>query len=556
MKNLYKIILSFIFIVLINISFQTTSYSHGIISVISIFSNAMASDHTAEKQIIKELKIKIYNLGGEPIKKKVLIGSDKKYIIELKEQLSELKKQTSIDEVRSKLEKEIQELGGKPITKVSEVDRDEQIIALRKQLENLKIIKAEKEQAKKEKKEEEEKPKKEKLNALKKEIEDKIIALGAEPITKKNEIESDEELEALKNQLAELEKLKGVEEKEKKRQALKNEIEKRIEALGAEPITKKSEFADDQEITALQDQYEELKKSKLKALTDKFEELKKLKAEKEKEERLNALKKDIEDEIIAFGAEPVTKNSEFADNKNIQALGKQLEQLKKDAEIKLTAENLERDRQKVIQVVKQQILALGETPVSEYEVNNEDDFINALKDQVEKIKQIKEQEEKEIQESIPNWFIMMPKANEKVIYVRGTAVVDTLQGSIDSATNAALKDLAKKLETRLSSKVNETVIQAGIGEDISTKSEIIKVSTIVVEEVTIVGYEIAKNKMFKMDNGKYRSFVLLEYPVANLYKAFINRLENNQAMQKHLQDIKDTETYKELEAYVVEFTGA
>ena len=83
-----------------------------------------------------------------------------------------------------------------------------------------------------------------------------------------------------------------------------------------------------------------------------------------------------------------------------------------------------------------------------------------------------------------------------------------------------------------------------------------KVSSIVVKEVTIVGYEISKNKMFKMDNGKYRTFILLEYPVANLYKAFINRLENNQAMQKHLQDIKNTETYKELEAYVVEFTGA
>ena len=556
MKKLFKIILSFLFIVLINTFVQTTSYSHGYLGVISIFTSAMASDHTAEREIIKKLKIKIYNLGAEPVKKKVLIGSDKKYIVNLKKQLKELQKQTSIDEVRSKIEKEIAELGGKPITKISEADQDEYVIALRKQLENLKIIKAEKDQAKKEKKEQEEKPKKEKLNALKKEIEDKIIALGEEPITKKNEIESDEELEALKNQLAELEKLKGVEEKEKKRQALKNEIEKRIEALGEEPITKKNEFADDQEITALQDQYEELKKRKLKALNDKFEELKKLKAEKEKEERLNVLKRDIEDEIIAFGAEPVTKNSEFADDKNIQALGKQLEQLKKDAEIKLTAENLERDRQKVIQFVKQQILALGETPVSEYEVNNEDDFINALKDQVEKIKQIKEQEEKEIQESIPDWFIMMPKANEKVIYVRGTAVVDTLQGSMDSAVNAALRDLAKKLETRLSSKVNETVVQAGIGEDITTKSEIVKVSTIVVEEVTIVGYEIAKNKMFKMDNGKYRSFILLEYPVANLYKAFINRLENNQAMQKHLQDIKDTETYKELEAYVVEFSGA
>ena len=34
----------------------------------------------AEKQIIKELKIEIYNLGAEPVKKKILIESDKKYI--------------------------------------------------------------------------------------------------------------------------------------------------------------------------------------------------------------------------------------------------------------------------------------------------------------------------------------------------------------------------------------------------------------------------------------------------------------------------------------------
>ena len=189
-------------------------------------------------------------------------------------------------------------------------------------------------------------------------------------------------------------------------------------------------------------------------------------------------------------------------------------------------------------------------------VNNEDEFINALNEQLEKIKSIKEQEEKEIQESVPNWFIMMPKANEKVIYVRGTAVVDTMQGSIDSATNAALRDLAKKLETRLAAKVNETVVQAGIGEDISTTSEIVKVTSLVVEEVTIIGYEMSKNKIFKTDNGKYRTFILLEYPVANMYKAFINRLENNKAMQKQLDQIKNTETYKELEAYVVEFSGA
>ena len=59
MKNLYKTFLSFLVIFIINILIQTPSYSHGLqslLSTISFFSNANASDHTAEKVIIKEFK--------------------------------------------------------------------------------------------------------------------------------------------------------------------------------------------------------------------------------------------------------------------------------------------------------------------------------------------------------------------------------------------------------------------------------------------------------------------------------------------------------------------
>ena len=559
MKTIYKIFFPFVLIIIINIVTQTPSYSHPLqsfLSTISFFSNANASDHTAEKEVIKELKIKIYNLGAEPLKRKGLFQSDKKWIVDLKKQIKDLEKQNSINKLQSKIEKEIEELDGKPITKVTEIDRDDQIIALKKQLENLKIIKAEKEEAIKQKNAKKEKVKDDQLKSLKKEVEDKIIALGAEPITKKNTLPVDEVLKGLQNQLTELENLQDKDKQEENRQVLKKQIENQIIELGVEPITKEKKFANDDEISALRNQLEETKKIKLKTIQDKIKELKIALEKKEKKERLDILKEEIESEIILLGAKPVTENSEFANDENVIALEKQLQQLRIDAENKENADNLEADRQKVIVEIQQNILELGETPISEYLVNNEDEFINALNKQLEKIKLIKEQEEKEIQESVPNWFIMMPKANEKVIYVRGTAVVDTMQGSIDTATNAALRDLAKKLETRLAAKVNETVIQAGIGEDITTKSEIIKVTTLVVEEVTIIGYEISKNKIFKMNNGKYRTFILLEYPVANLYKAFINRLENNKAMQKQLDQIKNTETYKELEAYVIEFTGA
>ena len=34
---------------------------------------------------------------------------------------------------------------------------------------------------------------------------------------------------------------------------------------------------------------------------------------------------------------------------------------------------------------------------------------------------------------------------------------------------------------------------------------------LVVKEVTISGYEVADTKLVKLDNGSYRSFILLEY---------------------------------------------
>ena len=398
-----------------------------------------ADNHTAEKKLIEELKKEIYDLGAEPQKRAHLFQRDKNWIADLQEQLAELKKQKEEEEklqaAKKEIEKEIEALGGKPISKVDEIDLNQEIVALRKQLAELK---AEKEKAEAQKKVNEE------IDLAKKEIEKEIEALGEKPVTQTQNIDKNEEVIALRKQLAEL------------------------------------------------------------------------KAEKEK--------------------------------------AKELEQAKQEE--KAAAEALEKSRGEAVQSVKNEILFLGETPISEYEASNEDQYIAALNKQLDEIKALKEQEEKEIQQSIPDWFIKLPKGSEQKIYVRGTAVVDTLQGAIDSSTNAALRELGKKLETRLNSKLNETVRQAGIGEDITTKTEITRVSSIVVKEVTISGYEIAESKLVQLDNGKYRSFILLEYPVAQVYKAFMNRMEQSPEIKKNLAAIKNTEAYKELETYVNEFTSA
>jgi hypothetical protein len=361
------------------------------IALFSLSSLSIADNHVSKKEIISELRKDITELGEKPIKRKFLQG-DKKYIANLKDQKEELEKEKAkramIDAAKDEIVKELEKLGEKPISETKDIDKDEEIIALRKQLDELK------------------------------------------------------------------KKIKDKEDKEKKE-------------------AKEKKLADD----------------------------------KKKEEE------------------------------------------KKEAKLK-------QDRDDAIQNVKKEIFFLGETPLSEFEVNNNDEYIAALNDQLAEIKAIKEQEEKEIQESIPSWFIKVPKGDEKIMYVRGTAVVDTLQGSIDSATNAALRELGKKLETRLNSKIKETVRQAGIGEDIVTKSEMNRVSSLVVKEVTISGYEIADTKLVKLDSGSYRSFILLEYPIAQVYKAFINRVEENEKLKSTVTALKNTEAFKELEQFVAEFSGA
>ena len=402
--------------------------------------------------------------------------------------------------------------------------------------------------------------KKEMISELRKEINE----LGEKPIKRKFLQGDTKFITALKDQKEEIEKEKA---KRAKIDAVKEEIVKELDKLGEKPIADTKDIDTDEEIIALRKQLDDLKKkTKDKEEKEKTEAKDKAEAKKiadEKEKILSEIKEAKEqliNELKKLGKEPVVTLGEVDSNEDIIALRKQLKQIKDEIEKERTAEQdaeeTKQARSESIQTVKKEILFLGETPISEFEATNNDEYIAALNKQLENIKQIKADEEKEIQQSIPSWFIKLPKGTEKILYVRGTAVVDTLQGSIDSATNSALRELGKKLETRLNSKIKETVRQAGIGEDQVTKSEMNRVSSFVIKEVTISGYEVADTKLVKLDNGSYRSFILLEYPIAQVYKAFINRVEENENLKSSVKALKNTEAFKELEQYVAEFSGA
>ena len=120
---------------------------------------SFAMDHTAERQTINELKKEIIELGGDPVKKKGLFTKDKKWIIELQKQFEELKKESkaekekkaAIEAVKKEILKELEALGVKPIVDTKDIDTNEEIIELRKQLEEEKKKAEEKKEAEKKK---------------------------------------------------------------------------------------------------------------------------------------------------------------------------------------------------------------------------------------------------------------------------------------------------------------------------------------------------------------------------------------------------------------------
>ncbi len=198
---------------------------------------------------------------------------------------------------------------------------------------------------------------------------------------------------------------------------------------------------------------------------------------------------------------------------------------------------------------------LGGTPILEFEVDSEDKYIAALQKQINELKAEKKAKEKEINESLPDWYTTA--SDDKYFYVPGTAVSDNLQLAIDNATNAAFRDLGKRIDGRLSAKAKSIIKEAGFGENSTSTTETNKVYTVVLKEVDVSGYEVVKRKMVTLNNGKYRMFVLLKYPLVKTYSSFVEKLKKNSKLRgASLAKIKKTDAYKELEKAVNEYAGS
>ena len=387
-------------------------------------------------------------------------------------------------------------------------------------------------------------PKWEKINKLKKEI----IDLGGKPEKRKHILSSlSKWIEKLEVQL----------EKLKKIDAIKGEIKKELEALGEKPLSEEAkELEADEEIIALRKLLEDVKAKKKEA-----------EEKKKKDAKIAVAIEMLKDEIASLGEEPIIDTSDIDSDETIKALKKQIADIKKQKkekkaeakkkqEEKAKAEEKKQTRLKAIEGVKKEILFMGETPMSEYEFTSEDEYIAALRKQVEELKKLKEEEEFKINAEIPDWYQSPPASSETVLYSRGNGISADLDNSEQRAIENALIKLAQQLNNRINRKVNIMAKEAGVDGDLVLKRETERITSIVIKDASIKGYKVYKTKMALLANGKYTTFIMIEYPVSLAYKNFITEIDTNVTVKAQVNKLKNTEAFKELEQYVAEFSGA
>jgi len=303
----------------------------------------------------------------------------------------------------------------------------------------------------------------------------------------------------------------------------------------------------------------------LKALKEQLKEIKKeIKKEEEKQKKIKAAKEEIIKEIESLGGKPKIDASDIDNDKEIIDLKKQLNDLKDKIEKDKAeaVEKIEKDKAEAVEKekreaaiirTKKEIYFLGGTPISEFEVESEDAYIKALKKQIE---ELKIQKEKEIAQSIPEWYLNPPRSTDGLIYVVGDSVSDQIHLAKTIARNRALNALGQTVSTELSSKSKETIRQAGMGEDQVSKTEINLISSVVSDEVKVSGFEVIKTEIITLDNGGYKGFILIEFPVAKAYKTYMEKIEESPGLRGKLTKIKDTDVYKELEKAVAQYSGS
>lgn len=136
----------------------------------------------------------------------------------------------------------------------------------------------------------------------------------------------------------------------------------------------------------------------------------------------------------------------------------------------------------------------------------------------------------------PSWYLAPPK-DDLSLYAAGTATSADLQMAVDKATLTGKRVVADRLKSLLSAKMKDFASESGAGEDARVLSEVERVTTNVVTEANMAGYQLAKTEV-KPQGTQYRAYVLVQYPLGAANKVLVDQTRKNEVLDAKLRASK------------------
>jgi hypothetical protein len=153
-------------------------------------------------------------------------------------------------------------------------------------------------------------------------------------------------------------------------------------------------------------------------------------------------------------------------------------------------------------------------------------------------------------DDLPSWY-RNPPTDEFSIYAPGTATSSDLQFAEDKAILGAKRALADRINSRLSSKMKEFLSESGAGENTQVMAESERVTSNLITEVNLSGYNITEKKLVPAGT-QYRAYVLVQYPLGNANRILVDQVNKNSLLQGKLRASK---AFQELEKDIRDARG-
>jgi len=144
--------------------------------------------------------------------------------------------------------------------------------------------------------------------------------------------------------------------------------------------------------------------------------------------------------------------------------------------------------------------------------------------------------------NIPSWFTQ-PPVDLNSFYQTGSEVSQDLQQSIDDAVLGARSQLALRLANRATVIIQSFGNQTRTGDDEQINRLINTTRSNIAKDVNLAGYVVEKSEVIQEGN-RYRSFVLLRFPLGENNKVVIDQIKKDSAVEFKL---KASKAFQDLE---------